>query len=163
MNLRSAVIAIMLALLGAFTLLNWAAFTAPTTLSLGFAEVQAPLGLIMLVVTAFLCVLFLGYIAFQQAGVIREARRMSKELKTQRELADSAEASRFTELRNYIAGELAGLATHGSRADEALGERLERLDAALRERIAESERSLSAYVGEIDDKLDRLLPPRPEP
>ncbi len=160
MNLRSAIVAVVLALLGAFTLLNWTAFTTPTTLSLGFAEVQAPLGLLMLIITAFLCVLFLGYIVFQQAGVIREARRMSKELKSQRELADSAEASRFTELRSYIAQELAGLAARGERADQSLGERLERLDAALRERIAESERSLSAYVGEVDDKLDLLLPPR---
>jgi hypothetical protein len=160
MNLRSAIVAVVLALLGAFTLLNWTAFTTPTTLSLGFAEVQAPLGLLMLIITAFLCVLFLGYIVFQQAGVIREARRMSKELKSQRELADSAEASRFTELRSYIAQELAGLAARGERADQSLVERLERLDAALRERIAESERSLSAYVGEVDDKLDLLLPPR---
>ncbi|WP_298835367.1 LapA family protein [uncultured Piscinibacter sp.] len=162
MNLRSATVVIALALLGAFTLLNWTAFTAPTTLSLGFAEVQAPLGLVMLIVTAFLCVLFLAYIVFQQAGVIREARRMSKELKAQRELADSAEASRFTELRGHIAQELADLAGRGERSEQALTERLDRLDASLLERIAESERSLSAFVAEVDDKLDRIHPPRPD-
>jgi hypothetical protein len=162
MNLRSTAVVIALALLGAFTLLNWTAFTAPTTLSLGFAEVRAPLGLIMLVITAFLCVLFLAYIVFQQAGLIREARRMTRELNSQRELADSAEASRFTELRGYIAQELSGLASRGERAEQALAERMDRLDLALRERIAESERSLSAFVGEVDDKLDRIQPPRPD-
>lgn len=152
MSLRSALIALVLALLAAFTLLNLAAFMAPTSLSLGFAQIQAPLGLIMLGVTAGLCVLFLGYIVFQQAGVIREARRMSKELQSQRALADSAEASRFTELRAFVAAEMSSLAT-----------RLEGVEAETRTRIGESERSLAACIGEVEDKLDRLLPQPPRP
>lgn len=152
MSLRSVLIALVLALLATFTLLNWTAFMAPTSLSLGFAQIQAPLGLIMLGVTAALCVLFLGYIVFQQAGVIREARRMSKELQSQRALADSAEASRFTELRAFVAAELSSLAT-----------RLEGVEAETRTRIGESERSLAACIGEVEDKLDRLLPPPPRP
>lgn len=162
MNFRSATVVVALVLLGAFALLNWGAFSAPTTLSLGFADVQAPLGLTMLIVTALLSVIFLAYIVFQQAGVIRETRRMSRELMAQRELADSAEASRFTELRSYVAQELAGLAGHGDRTELVLKERLDRLEAALLDRIAESERSLSAFVGEVDDKLDHLHPPRPD-
>jgi len=151
MNFRTIAILVLLVLLGAFTVLNWAAITAPTTLSIGFTHVQAPLGLIMLIVTTLLFILFLGYLVFQQAGVILETRRMSKELKTQRELADSAEASRFTELRSYISQELTTLSS-----------RIELAEQALRDRIAESERSLSAFVAEVDDKLDRLHPPRPD-
>lgn len=152
MSLRSVLIALVLALLATFTLLNWTAFMAPTSLSLGFAQIQAPLGLIMLGVTAALCVLFLGYIVFQQAGVIREARRMSKELQSQRSLADSAEASRFTELRAFVAAEMSSLAS-----------RLEGVEAETRARIGDSERSLAACIGEVEDKLDRLLPPPPRP
>ena len=48
MNLRNLLVAAALALLAVFTLLNWTAFTAPTTLSLAFADVQAPLGVVML-------------------------------------------------------------------------------------------------------------------
>lgn len=162
MNLRSATVVISLALLGAFTLLNWAAFTAPTTLSLGFAQVQAPLGLIMLVVTAFLSVLFLTYVVFQQAGVILEARRMTKELASQRALADSAEASRFTELRQHIDEGLAGMTARSERTEQQFNARLDRLESGLRERISEAERSLSAFVGEVDDKLDSIHPPRPD-
>lgn len=150
MNLRTMAVVLLLVLLAGFTALNWVAFTTPTPLSLGFADVQAPLGLVMLTVCAVLAGVFLAYVALQQAGVILEARRMSKELKAQRELADRAEASRFTELRAYIADELA---QHGAR--------VERLEGSLRERVAESERTLTAYLGEVEDKLDRLLPPRP--
>jgi hypothetical protein len=60
-----------------FALANWTAFTAPTLLSLGFLEFQAPLGLVMLVLTGALSAgLLLVYIVVQQAGVILEGRRL---------------------------------------------------------------------------------------
>jgi uncharacterized integral membrane protein len=68
MNIRSVLIALALMLLAVFALLNWAAFTAPTTLSVGFADVQAPLGLIMLIVTGVVSALFLLYIVFMLAA-----------------------------------------------------------------------------------------------
>lgn len=160
MNFRALAIAAVVAALGLFALLNWPAFTAPTALNLGFAEVNAPLGLIMLVASGVLVALFLVYIVFQQAGVIMEARRYAKELKSHRELADTAEASRFTELRAFLDGELRKIEAQGAAATRELGARLERLELQLQEKLAESTRTLSAYVGEVDDKLDRLLPPQ---
>ncbi|WP_421887596.1 LapA family protein [Methylibium sp.] len=160
MNFRALAIAVVVAALGLFALLNWPAFTAPTALNLGFAEVNAPLGLIMLVASGVLVGLFLVYIVFQQAGVIMEARRYAKELKSHRELADTAEASRFTELRAFLDGELRKMEAQGAAATRELGARLERLELQLQEKLAESTRTLSAYVGEVDDKLDRLLPPQ---
>lgn len=160
MNFRALAIAVVVAALGLFALLNWPAFTAPTALNLGFAEVNAPLGLIMLVASGVLVALFLVYIVFQQAGVIMEARRYAKELKSHRELADTAEASRFTELRAFLDGELRKIEAQGAAATRELGARLERLELQLQEKLAESTRTLSAYVGEVDEKLDRLLPPQ---
>lgn len=159
MNLRSFLVVAALALLAVFALLNWAAFTAPTTLSLAFAEVQAPLGLIMLAITGFISGLFLVYILFQQAGVILEARRYAKELNAQRELADMAEASRFTEMRAFLDGELRRLEAQRAAEVRELGERIEASAQRMGEMLAESTRSLSAYVGEVEDKLDRLLGP----
>ncbi len=160
MNFRALAIAVVVAALGLFALLNWPAFTAPTALNLGFAEVNGPLGLIMLVASGVLVALFLVYIVFQQAGVIMEARRYAKELKSHRELADTAEASRFTELRAFLDGELRKIEAQGAASTRELGARLERLELQLQEKLAESTRTLSAYVGEVDDKLDRLLPPQ---
>lgn len=158
MNFRTLSIVAALVLVAVFTLMNWAAFIAPTTLTLGFAEVQAPLGLIMLAATGVVCGLLLVYILFQQAAVIMESRRMAKELKGQRELADKAEASRFTEMRGFIEGELRRLEGQSAAATRELGERIERLDRELRQQLTESTGSLSACVGEVEDKLDRLLP-----
>jgi uncharacterized integral membrane protein len=159
MNLRALAVGLVLALSALFAVLNWAAFTAPTALTLGFADVNAPLGLIMLVLTALVSGLFLVYIVFQQAGVILEARRYAKDLKTQRELADKAEASRFTELRGFLDGELRRIEGQGAASTREVVARVEQLERKLEDKFAETSRTLSAYIGEVDDKLDRLLPP----
>jgi uncharacterized integral membrane protein len=161
MNLRSVLIALVLIALAVFALLNWTAFTAPTTLTLGFAEVQAPLGLIMLAVTGVVCALFLFYIVFQQAGVIMETRRITKELNAQRELADKAEASRFTEMRAFLEGELRKIEAQSAATTRELGARVEALGKQLELKLDESTRSLSADIGQVDEKLEHMhQPPR---
>ena len=157
MTYRSLFIVLALAALGVFAALNWPAFITPTTLSLGFAEVHAPLGLIMLIATGVVAALFLLYIVFQQAGAIMETRRFAKELKSQRDLADSAESSRFTELRGFLQTELQRIEAQNAAAQRETGARIDRLEQGLMDKQAEAGRSLSAYLGEIEDKLDRVL------
>ena len=159
MNLRSALLVLVLVALALFSLLNWTAFTTPTTLSLGFAEVQAPLGLIMLAVTAVVSALFLFYIVVQQAGVIMETRRNTKELNAQRDLADKAEASRFSELRSFLDTELRKIEAQGAAATREIASRVDVLQQQLQAKLDESTRSLSACVGEVDEKLDRMHKP----
>ena len=72
----------------------------PTHLSLIVADVQAPLGLVMLGLLAGVSCMFVLMIAYIQGTVLVETRRHAKELAAQRELADKAEASRF----NYEIG-----------------------------------------------------------
>lgn len=158
MNLRTVALVVAIAAVAGFTLLNWAAITTPSTLSLGFTAVQAPLGIVMLAISAALCALFVVYLLFQQAGALLEARRYAKEMAAQRELADRAEASRLTELRAALEAELRRLEAQGTAAAQAADARIDRLERALQDRIDESTRTLSAYVGEVEDKLDRALP-----
>jgi uncharacterized integral membrane protein len=160
MNLRSALLVLALVVLALFALLNWTAFTTPTTLSVGFAEVQAPLGLIMLTVTAVVSALFLFYIVVQQAGVIMETRRNTKELNAQRDLADKAEASRFNELRTFLDTELRKMEAQGAASTREIGARVDVLQQQLQTKLDESTRSLSAYIGEVEDKLDRIVKPQ---
>ena len=161
MNARTLAIAIALFLLAVFALLNWSAFSTPTALTLGFAEVQAPLGLVMLVVTGIVSGLFLVYIVYQQAGAILESRRYEKELRANRELADKAEASRFTELRAYLASELGRLQSQRAAESQQVGARMEQLEERLQQRMDESARGLSAHLGEVEDKLDRVIASKP--
>ncbi len=62
MKLRTIFLLLILGTIAAFSLLNWNAFITPTTLSLGLTEIQAPLGVIMLGVVAFLTAFFLVFV-----------------------------------------------------------------------------------------------------
>ena len=144
--LRAIVFVLLIALVGLFALINWGAFSALTSLSLGFTTVQAPLGLIMLGLIAFLCVLFTVWVISLQAGSLMDSRRQTKELQAQRDLADKAEASRFTELRT------------------ALMARLDRLQDESRLALEQSGNSVAAHIGQLEDRLERarlLSPPGP--
>lgn len=161
MNIRALALALALAfaLLALFATLNWDAFNAPTTLNLGFTEASAPLGLTMLIVTAVISGLFFVYIVVQQAGFIMESRRTAKELKSQRELADKAEASRFTELRTFLDGELRRIEAQSAASTQEIGARVTQFEQALQKKLTDATQSMSAVLGEIEDKLDRVLPP----
>lgn len=141
--LRAIALFVLLVLVGLFALGNWSAFTAPTSLSLGVTTVQAPLGLIMLGLLGFLCVLFTVWVISLQASSLAAARRQTRELQAQRDLADKAEASRFTELR----GELLA--------------RLDRLQNESRVAIEQNSNAVAAQIGELEDRLERdhLAPP----
>jgi len=102
MPLRTVLLLVLLIAIALFAALNWSAFLTPTTLSLGVTQVQAPLGLIMLGLIAVITTLFLAYLVYLQTTVLMESRRHAKELQAQRELADQAEASRFTDLRAHV-------------------------------------------------------------
>jgi hypothetical protein len=97
------------------------------------------------------------YIVLLQAGVILEARRLTKEVKAQRELADSAEASRFTELRTLLEGELHRMEAQAAESNRELGARIEQSERGMQDKLAEATGTLSAHLGEIEDKLDRTL------
>ena len=140
---RAIVFFLVLVFVGLFALINWTVFSALTPLSLGFTTVQAPLGLIMLGLIAFLCVLFTVWVISLQANSLMDARRQTKELQAQRDLADKAEASRFTELRSELLARL---------------DRLQRESALT---LEQSTNSVAAHIGQLEDRLERarLLAP----
>jgi uncharacterized integral membrane protein len=138
-----------------FATVNWSVITAPTTVSLLFADIQAPLGLIMLGLILLVTVLFLAFAVYLQTTVLLDARRHSRELKGQRELADQAEASRFTELRNFLETELHKLQEQVLESRTGLTARLDQVEQDLRAVVEQSGTSLSAYIGELEDRMLR--------
>lgn len=155
MRVRPIFFVVLFGLLAIFASLNWAAFTAPTSLSLGVTSMQAPLGLVMLGFLVFLSALFLVFVVYLQTTVLLDARRQSKELQAQRELADKAEASRFTELRRFLETELTGLGTQADQNQQALLARMEKLDSDVRATVEQTGTTLTAYIGELEDRLER--------
>jgi uncharacterized integral membrane protein len=157
MRLRTVSLLILLLAIALFVILNWDAFMAPTSLSLAVTRMEAPLGLVMLAIMAVLVMAFVAYVAFLQTSVIVESRRYARELKVQRELADQAEASRVTELRQFLDERLQGLDRKIVQVREGLEAGLDRAQQDLRATVEQTGNMLSAYVAEVEDRLERHI------
>ena len=131
MNLRSLALLVAFALIGVFITLNWALISQNMPLNFGVAQVDAPLGLVLVGMIITLSALFLLYIVYMQANMLLEHRRRDKEMAEQRALADTAEASRFTDLRQYLQDEINNIAR--AREDHKLQimARLDRMESGL--------------------------------
>lgn len=154
MRAQIILVAIVALLTLIFTIANWTTLSAPAPINLLVVEVQGPLGLVILALGAVLIALFVLLVLSLQATVLLETRRQSRELSAQRELADKAEASRFTELRQMLTQEFAALKELSGKPGELL-ERINRLESGLRQEIHDTGNTLSAYIGELEERLER--------
>lgn len=159
MNILGPLIFAGLIFLGVFTLINWSALTTPTTLSFVAFNIEAPLGLVLLGSNLVFVTLFTAYVLILRTAMLMDAHRFARELKGQQHLAEKAEASRLSELRSQLDREFAQLRETAEQSRVSLGAQVEGMQQALRNVIEESSRSLSAYIGEVEDKLDRSLAP----
>jgi uncharacterized integral membrane protein len=117
--------------------LNWRVFAGLVKLNLLLTSAEVPVGVVMLLLFA-VGLLVLWYTMGQWQGtLLQEFRRQAKELQAQRLLAESAEASRFTELGALVREEI----------------------AKLRTELQETEHSISATLGEMDDRLRKPSQP----
>ena len=157
MRLIGSIIIIALLLLGVFLLLNWSAMTVPTQLSFLFFETKGSPGLIFLGITLLFSVLFISYTLTLRTRMLMEGRRHTNELEAQRKLAENAEMSRFDQLREQITLEFAQMRTADLDAHDGLRVRIEDMDQSLRKSLDEAANSLSASMGEMEEKLDRAL------
>ena len=146
MKARTALLTLIVVLIVFLATMNWHVLNQLTPVSLGFTTVEAPLGLIMLCLTALLAIFFVAYVVTLQGSVLMETRRHNKEMLAQRELADKAEASRFTELRTV-------LELRHQEAQQQLLSRLDTLEDQLKARAQESDNSTAAYVGQLEQQL----------
>ncbi len=161
MSLRSLFLLLVCAAVVTFVGVNWEEMNRPTDLSLIFTEVRAPLGLVLLSLMALLAALFVGVMAYTQGTVLMETRRHARELSAQRELADKAEASRFTDLRAHLDKEVEHLAGTIDRQMQETLSRIDRAEVGLRDRPSDAE--ISRLVHDVEtlnrdlhSRVDRL-------
>jgi len=114
-----------------FVVLNWRVFAGPAKLNLLLTSAEVPVGAVMLLLLALTLLVLWIVVGSWQGTLMMEFRRQAKELQAQRLLAESAEASRFTELGALIREEI----------------------AKLRTELQETEHSIAATLGEMDDRL----------
>lgn len=91
MYVRTSLIVLVVPALALFTAANWQAFTTPTTLSMIFAAVETPLGLILRGMVMLLAPLFLVYVVYLQSSVLFETRRYAASYARTHELGAALE------------------------------------------------------------------------
>lgn len=162
MSIRTLLLIALMVLISAFVALNIESILQPTTLYLGVADVQAPLGLVMLGMLVAVLLVFLLALVYVQTMHLMEVRRITREADQQRTLADKAEASRFTELREFLRTEMQSVAARDAELNGRISLKLDSVQAALSTSIEQTGNGISASLGEIEDRLERQLPPVPD-
>ena len=153
MRFRTILMVLAILLVAGFVALNVDEFTRVSVLSLGFTTIQVSLGLVMLLLLIAALVVFLGSTLYMQSKHVLEARTHTRELNTQRELADKAEASRFTELRAYLEEQTLAEQRRESALGTVLADRFSQQQQVLLSRMEQMDNTLAAHIGQLEDRL----------
>lgn len=167
--MRARFILLVLAILAvaAFAALNWSEFTRESPLLFGAVVMDAPLGLIMLGLLGLAVLGFIVSAATMRTTNLLESRQHYKSLEAQRDLADKAEASRFTDLRQHLDTQLRELRQRDAIAATEFEKAMVGSQRELRTQLEQMNRMLVTRMGELENRLDarfeRLGHPAMEP
>ncbi|GGJ58879.1 LapA family protein [Deinococcus roseus] len=138
MKFLQALMVIGLVLLAIFTVANFDALMAPHTLNLFWiSSYMVPMGILLVILIALITIGYALAVTFIDLRSKAEINRYLKQMEQMRTAIDQAEASRFTQLREYIDQQMAGLASRvESRVDRVRDE-------------------LAADIGQLEDAVFR--------
>ena len=164
MRARMLLLVVAILLMFGFVALNLPEFLRTAPISFGFFVTEASLGLVMLGILSVGLVAFLLTGAMYRTQTLIESRNHLKEVQHHRDLADKAEASRFTELRTYLDQQLRELRQRDAIAATELEKSMVNSQRELRNQLDAMNRLLTARLSEIENRLDaRLAGIRAEP
>jgi hypothetical protein len=138
--------------------LNWPEVTRTTHLNFGLAAADAPLGAILF--GAFLLTL----VVFLLSSAVTESRHMllwnrhNRELQTQRDLAERAETSRFTDLRQHMDNTLRETRQRDTIASREFEKSMLQSHRELRTHLENMSRALMARLGELESRFGGRVP-----
>lgn len=154
MRSRSILLVVAILLVAGFAALNWSEVIRPSPLLFGLFVADAPLAAILLGLLALATIAFV-----LSAGTIRtqsliESREHHKTLEAQRALADKAEASRFTDLRQHLDTQLRELRERDNIAGSEFNKQMLEGQRELRAQLEQINRTLAARISEMEHRLE---------
>ena len=163
--MRARILLLVLAILAvaAFAVQNWHEFTRTSTLTFGVLQAEAPLGLILLTLLGVAVVVFLAGAGAIRTQSLMESRRQAKALHAQRELADKAEASRFTDLRQMLDAHLRDTRQRETLVNTELDKTMAQHQRELRNQLEQMYHLLTSRLAEIERRIDNGRVQRGEP
>ena len=160
MRARLIILLTAILLVAGFAALNWSEFVRPTPLSFGLFVMDAALGLILLSVLTVTLLAFLASSIHMQTVNLLDTRQHSKELHAQRELADKAEASRFTDLRQHLDTQMREINQREVIAATELEKAVVAGQRELRTQLELINRTLGTRLAEIEGRLGSVADQR---
>ncbi len=144
MKPHTLVIALVLFPVLLFAALNWGLFSQPGSINFLFYSLEAPLGIIMLVIVVVLSALYMLFIGKAEISSMVQERKSAKALDAARELAMDREKSRIVELEDNV-----------SKKIDSYGEQFSSMHDELRElrlHIDRVEVAVTGLVGRFDEE-----------
>jgi DNA anti-recombination protein RmuC len=153
--MRGRIVFIVIAALvvAAIAALNWPEFTRAEPLSFGVATARVPVGLLMLVLIGIVLAVFLVSSAIQESRYLLDHRRHSRALQAQRELAEKAETSRFTDLRQHFDSHLREVRQRDQVVATEFEKRLMHSHNELRAHLDRMHHAILARLAEIETRM----------
>ena len=158
MRTRTTLLVVAILLVAGFAALNWSEIVRSTPLSFGLMVTDAPLGLILLGLLGLTLVLFLASSAAMRTASLMEYRTHQKTLEAQRDLADKAEASRFTDLRQHLDTHLREMRERDAIAASEFDKAMLQSRREVQAQMDQMNRMLSARLNEIEQRLAGRAP-----
>lgn len=157
MRARMIVLVVAILAVAGFAALNWSEFLRTSPLSFGPIVADAPLGLILLFTLAVSLLAFLVASAHQRTQNLLESREYAKALDAQRTLADKAEASRFTDLRQHLDAQLRETRQREAIAATEFEKAMVQAHRELRTQLEQMNRTLALRLGELEGRMEARL------
>lgn len=107
MRLRHVGVLLLLLLLAVFSVANWGTIVTQTSLNLLVGQVQAPLGLLMLITVGFLTVLYALLLVVVERRLLREGARLNREIEEERKRGREAQTAELRQLSQTLTHDLA--------------------------------------------------------
>lgn len=161
MRSRAVILIVAILLIAGFAALNWGEIIRPTSVWFGPVVADAPLGAILLGMLAIAVVIFAVTAGALRTQSLVESRQHFKSLEAQRELADKAEASRFTELRQHLDTQLRELRDRDAIAATEFEKAMVQSQRELRVQLEQINRTIAAHLTELEHRLAPGLPSAP--
>jgi hypothetical protein len=158
MRARLVLLIVAILLVAGFAALNWAEFTRATPLNFGLFQMDGSLGVILLGLLGLGLLMFLISSATLRSRMLITEHRYTRDLQAQRDLADKAEASRFTELRQHLDNHFRESRQRESLASTEFEKSMMQSQRELRAELEQIHHALVSRLGDLENRIERTNP-----
>lgn len=139
MRIWTIVLVLVVAIVAAFAVANWAALAAPTSINLVLAEVTAPLGLTMLGAVLGLTLLFLLFVVWLETKALVGIGRAGRQ-------SHETAGLPIGELRGELNREFSGFRTETSESMRTVIARLDTLERVVKDELERTNQALTSSL-----------------